>query len=115
MKTKFYSCAIASSILIFLITPAFGASAAFKDNIYNPGQLKPVDSKLKVKIGDPAPDFTLPSVAGEKITLSGELLIASRQLFSFLQGEVVRSAFVGPVVVKGQVLIKGKPGLRVEG
>lgn len=52
------------------------------------------------------PDFT---ILGEKITLSGELLIASRQLFSFLQGEVVRSAFIGPGVVKGQVMIKGKP------
>jgi len=52
------------------------------------------------------PDFT---ILGEKITLSGELLIASRQLFSFLQDEVVRSAFVGPGVVKGQVMIKGKP------
>lgn len=52
------------------------------------------------------PDFT---IFGEKITLSGELLIASRQLFSFLKGEVVRSAFVGPGVVKGQVMIKDKP------
>ena len=56
--------------MIFLISPAFGASAAYKDNIYNTGQLKPIDSQLKVKVGDPAPDFTLPSVAGEKITLS---------------------------------------------
>ena len=70
MKTRFARCAIASLFLIFLITPAFGASAAFKDNIYNPGQLKPVDSKLKVKVGDQAPDFTLPSIAGKKITLS---------------------------------------------
>ena len=53
-----------------LITPVLGGSAAFKDNIYNRGQLKPIDSKLRVKIGDPAPDFTLPSVSGEKITLS---------------------------------------------
>ncbi len=43
------------------------------------------------------------------ITLSGELLVASRQLFSFLQEEIVRSVFIGPGVVKGQVLIKGKP------
>ena len=53
-----------------LAVPAFGGSAAFKENIYNPGQLKPIDSKLKVKIGDPAPGFTLPSVSGGKITLS---------------------------------------------
>lgn len=52
------------------------------------------------------PDFT---IFGEKKTLHGELLIASRQLFSFLQGEIVRSAFIGPGVVKGQVLIKGEP------
>jgi peroxiredoxin (alkyl hydroperoxide reductase subunit C) len=50
--------------------PAFSASEAFKGNIYNQGQLKPVDSTLKVKVGDPAPDFTLPSVSGEKISLS---------------------------------------------
>ena len=55
---------------IFLTAPVFGASAAYKENIYNPGQLKPIDSKLKVSVGEPAPDFTLPSVAGDKISLS---------------------------------------------
>ena len=58
-------------IAAFLPTdPALGASAAFQGNIYDPGHLKPIDSQLKVKVGDMAPDFTLPSVAGEKITLS---------------------------------------------
>ena len=58
-------------IAAFLPTdPALGASAAFQGNIYDPGHLKPIDSQLKVKIGDMAPDFTLPSVSGEKITLS---------------------------------------------
>ncbi len=39
--------------------------------VYNPGrQLKPVDSELKVKVGDPAPVFTLPSVLGKKVSLS---------------------------------------------
>ena len=57
-------------ILVLFAATAFGASEAFKDNIYNPGQLKPVDSTLKVKIGEAAPDFTLPSVAGDKISLS---------------------------------------------
>jgi hypothetical protein len=56
-------------------------------------------------------DYVIPNftIFGEKLTLNGELLIASRQLFSFLQEDVVRSAFIGPGVVKGQVLIKGKP------
>jgi peroxiredoxin (alkyl hydroperoxide reductase subunit C) len=55
---------------LFSPTPVLSSSAAYKDNIYNPGQLKPIDSKLKVKIADPAPDFTLPSITGEEITLS---------------------------------------------
>jgi len=61
---------LAGLMAAWLITPAFGLSAAFKDNIYDPGPLKPIDSELKVKIGDMAPDFELPSVTGEKITLS---------------------------------------------
>jgi len=41
-----------------------------KDNIYDPGKLKPVDSTLNVKIGQKAPDFSLPSLSGENISLS---------------------------------------------
>jgi peroxiredoxin (alkyl hydroperoxide reductase subunit C) len=60
------------ALLVVLAVPisAFGRSEAFKENIYNPGILKPVDSVLKVKVGERAPDFTLPSVSGEKIRLS---------------------------------------------
>jgi len=47
-----------------------GGSAAFEHAIYDPGDLKPKDSTLKVEIGDPAPDFTLPAVSGEHVTLS---------------------------------------------
>ena len=70
MKTALTIGGYLCLILIVLVPSAFGASAAFNENIYNPGQLKPIDSELKVKIGDPAPDFTLPSVSGEKVTLS---------------------------------------------
>ena len=41
-----------------------------KESLYNPGVLKPVDSTLKVKKGQAAPDFTLPSISGEKVRLS---------------------------------------------
>ncbi len=50
--------------------PAWSRSEAFKENIYQVGPLKPVDSRLRVKVGEKAPDFTLPAVSGEKITLS---------------------------------------------
>jgi peroxiredoxin (alkyl hydroperoxide reductase subunit C) len=49
---------------------AFPISDAYKGNIYQIGTLKPIDSVLKVKVGQPAPDFTLPSISGEKISLS---------------------------------------------
>jgi peroxiredoxin (alkyl hydroperoxide reductase subunit C) len=48
---------------------AFGLSDAFKNNIYNPGLLNPTDSVLKVKVGDSAPDFSLPAVSGGRISL----------------------------------------------
>ncbi|RME96608.1 MAG: peroxiredoxin [Verrucomicrobia bacterium] len=38
--------------------------------IYQPGHLKPIDSRLKVRIGQPAPDFTLPAIDGRRIRLS---------------------------------------------
>jgi peroxiredoxin (alkyl hydroperoxide reductase subunit C) len=63
--------AITAGLIILLkMTNTDAASEAFKENIYNPGQLKPIDSTLKVKVGDLAPDFTLPSVAGDDVTLS---------------------------------------------
>jgi peroxiredoxin (alkyl hydroperoxide reductase subunit C) len=56
---------------VFVSVPmAFAISDAYKGNIYQPGTLKPNDSKLKVKVGDPAPDFKLPSTSGEKVSLS---------------------------------------------
>jgi peroxiredoxin (alkyl hydroperoxide reductase subunit C) len=56
--------------LALIYVPAFALSDAYKNNIYNPGELKPVDSVLKVRVGEPAPDFTLPSISGERVSLS---------------------------------------------
>lgn len=67
LSLKAISLAVA---LLFLFTFAYGASEQFKGKIYNPGILKPVDSKTKLKAGMPAPDFTLPSLSGEKMSLS---------------------------------------------
>ena len=60
-----------SVLLIFLGTvTVYAQSSSFKDNIYPVGKLKPRDSVLTLKVGDRAPDFTLPAVEGDKITLS---------------------------------------------
>ncbi len=53
-----------------LTSMAHAISDAYKGNIYQVGTLKPIDSVLRVKVGDRAPDFTLPSVSGKKVSLS---------------------------------------------
>ena len=61
---------IVGFLSVFAFIPmVYGLSEAFKENIYKVGILKPIDSVLKVKVGDRAPEFTLPAVSGEKISL----------------------------------------------
>ena len=48
----------------------WGTGLKNTDKIYDPGQLKPVDSRLKVAQGQAAPDFALKSVSGKTIRLS---------------------------------------------
>jgi peroxiredoxin len=72
MKTRFIPLLGLLATVLLIMTAGREASAlseAFKDNIYNPGLLKPMDSVLKVKVGRQAPGFLLPSVAGQKVTL----------------------------------------------
>ena len=49
---------------------SWGEESAFKGAKYNMGKLKPFDSELKVKSGQVAPDFALPSLSGKKVRLS---------------------------------------------
>jgi peroxiredoxin (alkyl hydroperoxide reductase subunit C) len=58
-------------LMMFVSIPiSFAISDAYKGNIYQVGTLKPIDSILKVKKGQPAPDFTLPAISGEKVSLN---------------------------------------------
>ena len=68
---KHATCIVVLSVIsIFLYSAtALCLSDAYKSNIYNPGNLKPIDSLLKVKVGDPAPNFSLPAVSGGRISL----------------------------------------------
>jgi len=67
-----YSVKALLAVMTVLLTCsfAFSASEQFKGKIYDPGLLKPVDSKTTLRPGMKAPDFTLRSVSGEKISLS---------------------------------------------
>jgi peroxiredoxin (alkyl hydroperoxide reductase subunit C) len=69
-KTLIITGLVGLVAFLLLASNALSRSEAYKENIYDPGQLKPTDSILKVKVGDPAPGFTLPAVSGGKISLS---------------------------------------------
>ncbi len=60
---------LAVLFVCFFSAGAYALSEAYKDNIYDPGALKPVDSVLKVKVGEKAPDFTLRATSGKMISL----------------------------------------------
>jgi peroxiredoxin len=73
MRNKITYCLISllsGFALLMSFSLSYSASEQFKGKIYNLGALKPVDSKTKLKIGMKAPDFTLPALSGEKVTLS---------------------------------------------
>jgi len=71
-QRKYTQKASLTIIAMILLSAAlsYGASEQFKGKIYNPGMLKPIDSKTKLKPGMKAPDFTLPSLSGEKVSLA---------------------------------------------
>jgi peroxiredoxin (alkyl hydroperoxide reductase subunit C) len=69
-RTRWFALIAAAAGMLLSAGIAMAVSAVYKDNIYDTGRLKPIDSQLKVKVGDPAPDFTLPSVSGEMVNLS---------------------------------------------
>ena len=68
---------VAHLILVTGVLPVFvsipvvyGLSDVFRGNIYDVGMLKPIDSVPKLKVGDRAPNFTLPAISGEKVSLN---------------------------------------------
>jgi peroxiredoxin (alkyl hydroperoxide reductase subunit C) len=56
-------------MVVFFTSNAFALSEAYKENIYQVGKLKPVDSVVKVRIGQQAPAFTLNAISGRKVSL----------------------------------------------
>ncbi|MGL1863570.1 MAG: peroxiredoxin [Pseudodesulfovibrio sp.] len=54
-------------VIICLLAPMAMAETPL---VYQVGKLKPIDSVLKVKVGEAAPDFELPAVTGGTVRLS---------------------------------------------
>ncbi|PQP34293.1 peroxiredoxin [Desulfobacteraceae bacterium SEEP-SAG9] len=69
LKVLIWGNVIVVGILIWAVV-GNTQSDVFKDSIYPVGRLKPRDSVLTLKVGDKAPDFSLPSIAGLRIPLN---------------------------------------------
>jgi hypothetical protein len=86
--------------LFIMVNWVFAQSEELKNNIYNPGKLKPRDSILKVKAGQPAPDFALPAVSGKKITLSqyrGKRISRQKKCGNFICAGGIHTGLLGPM------------------
>jgi peroxiredoxin len=69
-KRIYHIFVMIAAIVACLVAAADGLANTLQENIYAVGKLKPIDSVPKLKVGDKAPDFTLPAVSGGKISLS---------------------------------------------
>ncbi len=71
-KTPELIKSLLKSVIISLVLYISSSCSAqsLQDSIYDPGYLPPQDSSLKVNVGDKAPDFTLPSIKGNNVSLS---------------------------------------------
>ncbi|SDK92076.1 Peroxiredoxin [Maridesulfovibrio ferrireducens] len=64
---RLYS-SLAALLICICAAPSWAKVPA--ELVYQTGKLKPVDSVLKVAVGETAPDFALPSLAGKAVQLS---------------------------------------------
>jgi peroxiredoxin len=68
---------------ILLLLGAVHAESSEPENIYPAGKLKPRNSETKLKVGDKAPDFTLPMVKGGSMSL-GQFMGRKNVVISFV-------------------------------
>ena len=57
-------------VMVASAATAMAASEAYEGSIFDPGPLKPTDSKLAVQVGQAAPDFTLTAMDGRPVRLA---------------------------------------------
>jgi len=82
LKGLIWGNVIVVGLLIWAVV-GYAESDIYEDSIYAIGKLKPRDSVLTLKVGDKAPDFSLPSVAGLRIPLS-QYLAKKNVVISFI-------------------------------
>jgi len=70
-RKRIYCALVMGAIIVScFVAAAYGLADTLKENVYEVGKLKSIDSVPKLKVGDKAPDFTLPAVSGGKVSLT---------------------------------------------
>lgn len=69
MKRSVWTVGVCLLFIFTLAQNAFGVSESMRSVIYDIGILKPIDSVLKVKVGEKAPNFTLKAISGNMVSL----------------------------------------------
>jgi peroxiredoxin (alkyl hydroperoxide reductase subunit C) len=67
---SYRGCIFLVALIVFAVPRTAPAeSGIFEGIIFDPGILRPTDSVMKIRQGEPAPDFTLPAIDGSHVTL----------------------------------------------
>jgi peroxiredoxin (alkyl hydroperoxide reductase subunit C) len=61
---------ICVTVIVVACLPAAAPAQVDQQSVYDPGKLKARDSGDTIQVGQPAPEFTLPSVHGEQVALA---------------------------------------------
>jgi peroxiredoxin len=73
MRRTIWTVSLSFLFMLLVFQNAFAVSEAMRSGIYDVGKLKPIDSTLKVKVGEKAPNFTLESISGKEVSLKDYL------------------------------------------
>lgn len=68
-KATIKRCVVIATLAVLWAGSEWAQAENFKDNIYPLPVLKPRDSATTLKVGDPAPEVSLPAVSGGKVAL----------------------------------------------
>lgn len=66
-RVKIAGAVLSAAMLALVWAPPAGAKG-LKEKIFDPGKREPVASRLKVAVGRPAPEFSLPAIDGSLVS-----------------------------------------------
>jgi len=69
-KSLFLTVFLITLVTVGAFSISWSKSLPAESGIFDPGQLKPTENSPTLRVGDQAPDFTLPAISGGTVSLS---------------------------------------------